>query len=232
MNPETIYSFITSILVIGLLYFILYNAVNNSNYMKKGLIFLGFGMIIVGVSIAGVMYDLNKGITITLKYLAFPITNLVFLVIFSIYFFTSAAKFNHKIRSFKKVSNDKVIDYLYLVFRYEDFYLLDGKDNLRGVVIKFDKNISFHDEMLNKFLSSTNTKIIDKKFVGKVMISKKRESIYYCYKLEALELSDLLRSLSQVNKFEIYQKPMHDFDKEVILKMLISKSTDPFIIKK
>ncbi|MFA5543682.1 MAG: hypothetical protein WDA47_07875 [Bacilli bacterium] len=232
MGPETIYSLIASVLVLGLLYFILYNAINNSNYMRKGIIFLAFGLIIFGITLSGVLYDLNKGAVLSLRYLAFPLINLVFLLIFSIYFFSSAKKYNHSLRKFKKTTTRNINNYLYVVIRYEDFYLLDGKDKLKGVVIKFDKDVSFHDEMINRFIAITKTSVADKKYVGKVVVDNKVESIYYCYKIEILNISDSLSVLSQVNKFDIYQKPMLDFDKEIILRMLIARSTDPFVIKK
>lgn len=232
MNPETIYSFIASVLIVGLLYFILYNAVNNSNYMKKGIIFLVFGLIIFGATLAGIISDADKGTALSLRYLAFPIVNLMYLVIFSIYNFSCAFKYRHKLVHFTKVKNTKLVNYLYLVFRYEDFYLLDGKENKKGFIIKFDKDTSYHDEMIEKFIKDTNISIYDKKYVGKVIKNDKLESTYYCYRIEVLELSNFLNSLEQVNKFEIYQQPMLDFDKEVILKMLISKSSDPFVINK
>lgn len=230
---DYITTFFASFLIVGLMYFILYNAISTVNYKRKALGFFIFGFIIFLGTLAGFIYDLKRDSYMDIKYFIFPSMNLLFMLAFEIIFLVSGNKYHHSFTNFKNANEGKVSQYLYVLIRWEDQYLLvkemvkEKKEVLRakykGIKVKFEKNIIFHDEMITKFIEDYNLKTSSVKLAGKVKVNGKKTQEIYCYNLVVFEKSFKNLILSPIDKYEILKCYMDEEDKKIILNMLVNK---------
>ncbi len=227
---------LSSFLVVGLIYFILNNAVSTSNYKVKGLAFIITGVIIFIATLIGFLYDLKMGKYMDFEYFIFPIMNILQMSIYTIYFFTSSKKYHHKIGNYKNRIDTKVHKYLYVLISFDNDLYLDRdiikskfkneipKTKYKGLKIKFDKGVYFHDEMITKFIEETGLKTYSVNLVGQADIQGKKYQEVFCYNVVVFEKTPFLDTLSKVSKYDIMNCDMEDNDKKIILNMLVSKN--------
>ena len=192
-----------SFVVAGLIYFIFHNALKTANFKRRALFFLIFGLVLVlGVGF-GIYNDYKAGLVkkLTINYFAFPLTILLFAFIFPLVNFLKAKRFNHHIRGFKSQVDNSRTEYLYILYKYKDHYLLELDNEYKGITIKFDKKVYFHDEMIKEFLSKEEMEVLKHRFCGTISTTqKKKKSIYYCYEIEIKSLNNELRKYEAISK--------------------------------
>ena len=215
-----------SLVVAGLIFFIFHNAIKTANYKRRALCFLIFGIVLMAGFAYGIYDDIKTGklTKFTIEYLALPITILAFTVIFVLVNFLSANRYNHHIRSYKSLVDKSKAEYLYLLFKYENNYLLDFDNEYKGIIIKFDNNVYFYDEMIEKVIKRYAIDMINKRFCGKITTNQnKKKSIYYCYEIEVKALNDELMKYKPISKYEIANASIPLFHKNVIFRMLLNE---------
>ena len=229
---EIFIGFISSFLIIGLIFFIIGNAITTSNYKRKALIYSIAGLILLIGSFIGYLYDVFElGMErFSLKYFIFPISIFVVTIAYTITNLIRAKKVNHHLRGYRHQQNNDLEQSLYIVFRIDDNYLLvEEEDKYRGYLFKFPRNIFFRDEALNLVLEKLGLTKISSKLVGKVNFNnKKKKIIYYCYNV-LVTTTDIHKGFKVIDKMGILQIEADQFDKELILKIIIN---DEFNIEK
>lgn len=215
-----------SFVVAGLLFFIFNNAIKTANFKKRALYFFIFGLLLVAAVFFGIFKDYKAGLLnkTTFGYFAFPITIFSFFILFTVINLIKAKKYNHRFMGFKSQTDKSKVEYLYVLYKYKDNYLLEFDSEYKGIIIKFEHKVYFHDEMIKKLLNKEDMDIIKHKFCGTITTKQKRRTAtYYCYEIELASLNDELRKYEIVNKFDIVKINMSTFHKNIILRMLINK---------
>lgn len=227
---EYIKSVGSSILVLGLIFFIFNRAIETSNYKRKAYYNLIFGIFILLILIAGFIYDLTKYSInqLPLTYFSFPSVLILLTTYQFISNFVKANKYHHNFSTFKN-NIPKEVNYLYILYKYEDFFLLSKiESNYTGNITKFDKKVFFHDEMIDILIKRFNLDVFSKELIGTLRQNDKRNTNYYCYLIELNKLNGV-ESLNQINKYDITKIDMLPFDKNLIFRILVK---DKFDIRK
>jgi hypothetical protein len=223
---DLIIKFISSSLIIGLIFFIIGNAITTSNYKRRALIYAIVGAVLLLGSFIGYLYDvyeLEMG-KFSLEYFLFPISIFVIAASYTISNLIRAKKVNHHLRGYRHQQNNDLEQSLYIVFRMDNNYLfLEEEDKYRGYLFKFPKNVFFHDEALNLVLEKLNFKKVSSKLVGKVNFTRKKKTfIYYCYNV-SVSFADVPNGFKAVDKLGVLQIEADQLDKELILKTIINE---------
>lgn len=214
-------------LVSGLIYFIINNALRTANYKRKAFIFLSTGVVLLmGMTIAHFVYRYRSGVTIfDLHYFAFPIAVIILTLITVTFNLIKAKKYNHHFR--KNINRNKNLEnFLYIIYKYEDNYYLDFKNDLySGDIVKFERNIFFHDQMINRRIEKLklNPKRLD--LIGKVKgRNKRKQYIFYCYLVELKNDTMILERFKKIDMFAIQMVKALDFHKNIILRIIIKEN--------
>ncbi|MDD3191431.1 MAG: hypothetical protein PHP41_01620 [Bacilli bacterium] len=221
-----------SLIVTGLLFFIANNAIQTTNYRRKSIYIVIFGLLSLLAAGAGIAVDLfyYQFVIYSILYFVFPLSILFFTIGFYVFYAAQAKKYKQRWNQYV-IKDIKEERYLYVLFRYEDFYLLKkDKDNfLGGDVIRFAQKERFHDEKIKQFLASKKVTVQDSKLKGDVRIlEKNRQTIFYCYEVSLTALDEYVSQYEQIDKFQIGQINTKEFHKNVILRMAIG---EPFSIR-
>ncbi|HHU55604.1 MAG TPA: hypothetical protein GXZ48_02785 [Acholeplasmataceae bacterium] len=217
-----------SLAVTVLIFFIINNAFSTHNYKRKALIFFLTGLILLlGMFIAHLFdrFVLDYKI-FPARYFAFPIAVLIvtiFLVSINLY---RGNKYHHKLKGYERQVNNEE-NYLYVLYQYKDYYYLyKNNDTLSGDVVKFSRNIYFHDQMINVRINQLklNPKAVN--YIGKFSASEKQKDfVFFCYLVE-LNNDDHLEKFIKVDMYEIQNLKTLDFHKNIILRILIKEEFD------
>ncbi|NLD27133.1 MAG: hypothetical protein GX661_07215 [Acholeplasmataceae bacterium] len=221
---NVIYEIFSAILILGLLFYILNEALKNLKYKIRGLINL----------IVSLVLSVAVGVTLWLDYRGGSLLQyyyyFVFIGVALIYGFAYAY---YQLKYVRRTSrlNKRIIskyyftDYLYVVYRFENnFYLQKNKDKYQGIVLKLGKS-DFHDSMLlnlNKRLQISKRFDINK--VGKYTERLKRK-VYYCYVIDLLEQEDI-SGLEMINAYNLINVNQNDFDKEILYRIILGEVFD------
>ena len=220
---DIIISIGSSILVVGLLFFIAGNAFKTSNFKRKALIYFLIGLVLIIGCIGAFFYDkevkeINK---FSFRYFIFPSTILIYTIIMTTIYLVKAAKYNHHLRGYRHLQSNDTEQYVYIVFKHQDKYLLNlNKDKYSGEIVKFPRNIYFHDEAIKDYLAKFNIASNSIKFIGDATVSNKKKHIYFCYLVEVKEPQ---AKFTKVDQFKIGEINADEFDKQVILRIIIGE---------
>lgn len=220
-----IYRILSPILGIGLIFFILNNALKNIRYKRRGITHLMLGFFLAGVFLFAFFRDYKGGPWINYyQYYLFILAPLVYGVSFA-YYYLIHMRGRSIIRKKKNLSKYYFKDYLYLIYRYEnDICLVKKKEKYRGLIFKLK-----HGELHDSFIYNQNRKLgincrIDAKRIGKVTYKEQRRT-YHCYQVSLLEEQTIER-LECVNAYQLVNMPMDEFDKEILYRMIIGEPFD------
>ena len=217
----------SAILIASLLFFIFSNAIGLSNYKRRAVGYLIFGMALLTILLFG-LFDEYKNISLKVvpkQSFIFPGVVFVMTLTLTVYSFVMARKYNHNFKTFRRQSPREEL-YLYLVYKYEDVFLLEkNNDKYLGDLIPFDKKILFHDEMISRFIDQQKLNINKAKFIGKLQINSKKKKIYYCYLIDVYNLLGLDEKY-QVNKYDLPQIEMDEFHKKIVLRIGLQENFD------
>ena len=218
---------LAAIAVFGLLFLILNGIAsdNTSNYKKRALINLIFGLInLVGFII---IYFVDK--QYEQKYSFFDYMSFVgAITLYTLILFITLYKkgYNNRQKMFGriKLTTDKK-EYLYLVCRCEnDIYL--EKEKHSGFVIKLDKK-DFHDEKIINFVRKYSLIINDDNFIkiGEYILKPKKgkDIFYHCYLVtlpKSLESSEYVA----YNKKDIVNLDFDSLDRQIIFRVLLQEN--------
>lgn len=211
----------------GLIFFIINNAFSTSNYKRKALVFFLTGFILlIGMMIGYIIDRYNHLKDYTFKDFAFAIDVFMvtsILVIVNVY---KGNKYHHHLGGYKKTSNPQN-NYLYIVYQYKDhYYLAIDKENYCGDMVRFARNVYFHDQMMNLYLEKSQLKAKLVKYVGRLFATEKhKDYIFYCYFVE-VESDEHLERFHRVDKLEVQNIKTLNFHKNIILRILIKEEFD------
>jgi|SRR5690554_483771 len=219
------------LVISGLIFFIVHNAFNTRNYKRKALIFLLTGLVLlIGMFIAHLVdrYYFNYSV-FGLSYYAFPLAVLLLTIITVTISLVMAKKYHHGFSRKPYLKRDKSSEnYLYTIYKYRDHYYLKLKKDLySGDVVKFKKDILFHDQMIDFRIQSLGLSVESADLIGKVNgKDKKKEYNFYCYLVELNGETESLKDFEKIDMFAIQRVKALDFDKNIILRIIIKEKFD------
>lgn len=213
---------ISKMLIMGLIYFIFNNALGRMKYKIKSIIILVFGIALAIGFYFAYRYDLIHEMYADKEdYFIYVIINIVYSLCFFIYYILIknpyAMKFSHKTTS--KVYYK---DYLYIVFKHEDNYLLTKKKEMYSGLNFPIKRTEFHDDVISKIINEAKISNYQIEKIGTYKMTLKKE-IHTIYLIDLFE-NIIYKDFIQINKKEIMNLPMDNFDKEIIFRIIIGES--------
>lgn len=163
-----------SVLVFGLIHFIVCNIFRNINFKRRALVSLITGMSLTIIVALGIVYDYFKngilvsfsdGFKIFFYYYSFLIVSFLYAIILPLVFFIIGIKKNQAFRDFKikveksktKVKPDYTIndkhDYVYAIIKMGTSFLLkkDG-ESYTSIIERLKGNYLFHDDMIRHII--------------------------------------------------------------------------------
>lgn len=216
-----------SFVVTGLMFFIFHNAIKTANYKRRAVYFMLFGLFLLMALTFGIYKDFRDGklIKVTFSYLVFPLTVVFMIIVFVVTNLLNAKRYHHTFHKFSSSVNSSKQEYLYIVFKYKDYYLLSYDDNnYQGIVYKFDNKVFFHDDMMEKVINRLEIDLINKRFCGTVSKNqKKKKTIYYCYEITVKSKNSELDKYQSVSKYDMTKIEAEPFHKNIILRILINE---------
>lgn len=223
MHLEIIRALVASLFICALLFFIFNNAVNTANFKRKGLYNIIFGIVFNVGFLIGYLYDRSHNIAISKVYI-FPLVFDVLLIILVIINLVKAKKYNHSFKAnINKSPNEQ--NFLYLVYQNgNDLFLERKQEGYGGKIIPFERKVLFYDEMLEKYFEKQKMTIKKAHMMGRYRIIKKKHNIYFCYLID-VDNKEVL-NFTKLSKYDIINVEMNDFDKKIILNMLLNKEFD------
>lgn len=211
--------------VTSLIFFIVNNAINTANFKRKAFVFFLTGLfLLLAMFIAHLIdryyFKIEK---FPFNYYAFPIAVLIVTAISVSIYFYKGHKYHHQLRMYK-VLKPNHNDFLYIVYQYQNNYYLDMKqNNYCGDIVKFARNVHFHNQMINIRTEQLFLDVNKINYIGKISArEKKKDFIFYCYLVELASDNNLDR-FKKVNQFEIQNIETLDFHKNIILRILIKE---------
>lgn len=218
---------IAKAIVMIVIYLIISNALDNLRFRTKALIIFFIGIVMGGIFYLAYYYDLQSD-TMENQYTYFTLigvnalTALYFLITtFTKYRRNEFDKYRTKTKRVEPTSKVHYREFLYLVFEYKNEYLLKKhKEHYSGLNIRLKKG-SFHDEEINSLLRKYDSMYAKVKLYGEYVDNKKKE-IYYAYLINLNKAFDM-KKFEWFNFSKIRFLEMHDFDKELIYRLLIKE---------
>lgn len=215
-------------LFLGLIYYLIYRIaiMVTRNIKLSGLIILLFGTILTTLFVVSLRVDYTGGNLMNdyYQYLSLSTVSLIYMLSLSLPFLSRASRTYIRLGISRKLnikSGDKH-SYLYVLYKHERyFYLIKEKESYKGYIGKFKKT-SFHDEAIknqNQELNITGAKI---KYCGKVTMEGKKKLKYFCY-IVLVKEELMLKNAEKIGDFQLMNYNMTNFDKEVILNMLLKE---------
>lgn len=234
MLPENtmIPPFVARILLVGLIFFIIVNAIQTPNYKRKGWWIIIIGFLFTLYFIGGFVYDYiqNPGVIFTFSYFSYPVTIAAYTLIIGGFYLISSKKLNMRYAKYEVPIKKESIKYLFIVYKYEDYYLLKKEGTLqKAEFFKFKKSRYYHDMEMSSFLGEKGIHASSTEMIGKVIkVGKKRDEEIFCYMVTINQFNEYLRSFDQVSKFKLTSIKSDDFTRQTILRMALKT---PFEIK-
>lgn len=232
-----------SFVLVGVVFLIINGIIRTNNIMKRAVInlIIGSSLFLIFLGSWVIDYFVLKNQSIRFKlYFSFPASIFVITTTVSIYLFSMAKRYN--IRLYKNMRKIKIKtepvnesfslekeedapvsklnnQFIYLVFQYQDYVLLENSDGAYRGYIKEVKE-KFPKDATHKFINTNRLQILDAKYVGQVVEQSK---IFYCYLINLAEDNEELPSLIKTNKYVLPSVLSDGIDKEIILRVLIGE---------
>jgi hypothetical protein len=224
MIMNLIYEIVSAILILGLIFYILNEALKSLKFKTRGMINLFVGL---GLSAA-------FGITLWLDYRGDTLLNYYYYFIFiGVALIYGLAYAYYLIKFVRRTSrlNKRIIskyyfsDHLYVVYRFENnYYLQKKKDKYQGLILKLGKS-DFHDSLLQSLNKRLQVAVrCDIYKAGKYTLLTRRQA-YYCYVINLLEQQDL-PGLEMINAYQLINVNQDDFDKEILYRIILGEIFD------
>ncbi|HHU20868.1 MAG TPA: hypothetical protein GXZ51_00275 [Acholeplasma sp.] len=209
-----------SFLAVGFFFMLLNGLVRNSNYKRKAFYNFLLGVGFVSLFVISYLYDRQNTdmVNFTKHYVLIGVSGF-YLVTLTIYNYIQGARKNERL--FKGGRSSKPKDFIYILLKYQDGYLLEKtNDKYLAVIQKMKTN--FHDEEVSKFASNYGN-CFNVSYKGIVL---KKDYNYYCYLIETVNLNP---KLEYVDQFQLTKVMMSAEDKEIILSIILRND---FVIDK
>lgn len=221
---------IAQILIVGLVFIIAINAIKTTNYSRKGVWILIFGLCFDLIFLGGFIYDFinNPTAIFTVTYFSYPIIIGVYTILISGFYLINAKKLNMRYRTYEVPIKKDSAKSLFIIYQYEDVYLLkkDGS-KLQGDIQKFRKSKYYHDEEIDSFVKEKQLLILTSKMMGKVTkVHKRKDEELFCYLIQLSHMNEYTRTLEQVNKYRLLEINTDDETRQILLRMAIKESFD------
>ncbi len=222
---------VAKILVIGLCFFIITNAVAIKNYIRKAFWIFVIGFLFVLYFMLGFIFDLikNPSYPFVLEYFSLPIIVLIYTLILSSIFWFIGKKANMHFTKYK-ISHRKVEKHLLILYKYENNYLFKTEKNnvfLDSTMFRLGK--FFHDEEIEEYLTKKKITYHTKMMVGRANEeSKKILKEYYCYLVDVSNTNNYLQTFKLINEENLLDLNTPKKMQELIIRIVIKK---PFEIK-
>ena len=234
---------------LGFIHFVVLRLCSNINNVKRALVSLIVGAIETIVIVIGILAD-NYRLPFfdNLYYYAFLIVSVLLMIVVPIINFAIGKSRHQQFRNYhikivkekqkeKPTIRDKE-EYVYYIFKYNDYVLLKkkvngGKNYYYGESIKLDK-IIFHDEMVNEIINKykleeyNEENVISANQIGEALKVGKKDKHYYCYMIEINDLVSALGEFELVSVYELFRYDLEDFDKQIIFNLILR---EPFKIE-
>lgn len=206
-----------SIAALGLIFFIINRAFKNKGYRTKFLVNLFLGLSFLILFIISLIVDYKGGniLKFYYKHLILIIVSLGYCLFFTISIYKTIQVSN--IRIIKKLRINKEKNYLYILFKYQEGYLLKAKkEYYQGYSHKMKS--SFHDEAIEEAVKKLAPNYSSKAYKGKINSDDK---VYFCY---LVETNESLLGFDQISMYDLINLKTSDFDKEVILSIILKEN--------
>lgn len=206
-----------SIAALGLIFFIINRAFMNKGYRTKFLVNLSLGLGLLILFIISLIVDYKGGniFKFYYKHLILIIVSLGYCLVFTLSIYKTIQVSN--IRIIKKLRINKEKNYLYILFKYREGYLLKAKkEYYQGYSLKMKS--SFHDEAIEEAVKKIMPNYTSKVFKGKINSDDK---LYFCY---LVETNESLLGFEQISMYDLINLKTSDFDKEVILSIILKEN--------
>lgn len=217
-------------LIIGLVFFITYGVMkNHTNYVTRGFVYILVGGILLILFVTATIIDYTQKIEANLGLFSY----LLFIIVTFIYTLTLGltniiiGKRSYQRLSFKKVKpsiNRNIAQHIYVVYKCGSKVILKkGKETASGFSAELDKSHLFKDERLIELNKKYHLNMLEDEFneAGIVTVNGKKINLYYCYLIEISNITDALASEIVVDQYDLVTLPMTDFDKEIVLRILM-----------
>lgn len=206
-----------SIAALGIIFFIINRAFASKGYKTRFFVNLFLGLLLVGLFIISFIVD-YKGENIFryyYRYIILIVVSLTYFLIFILRIYKTIKYSNIRLIKRNIISNGK--NYLYVLFKYEEGYLLKSKKSLyQGYIYKM--KTSFHDEAMEEVANKFNLGFVKKEFKGKI---KNYGKTYYCYLVQA---DNLISGFEEISMYDLVSIKADDFDKQVILSIILKEN--------
>lgn len=205
-----------SLAALGLVFYILNKAFAQKGYKNRFFMNLFFGIFLTTIFIISFIVD-YKGENI-FKYYYRHLILVIVSFAYSLLIITNILKKIKytNIRIIKPKNRISGNDYLYVLFKYKDGYLLKKRKELyQGYIYKMKTN--FHDEAMEEVLKKFSLNIDNKQYKGKISNGDK---IYYCY---LVEVDQNITGLEEVNMYDLVNLKADDFNKQAILSIILKE---------
>lgn len=188
------------------------------NMISGGILFLIFaGAVLLDYLISGNLY---------LMYAMFALSSIIVSGA-SILFLSVLAKKNNVAIQFKRRSFAKQ-EFLYIVFEYKGNIILQRtQKGVSGLLMPL-KNVVFHDVALEQLFHVLKIDLYKEhvKYVGKATLGGKVEQVFHCYYITIDEISEKFANYVEVEKRDVVELSMIEFDKQLILRTIIKEDFD------
>lgn len=217
-------------LAIGLIFFICYGIVkNNYNYVTRGFVFFLLGIVLTLILVIITIIDTQSnqmGNTGVFSYIALIAITVIFTLCFGLPPIIHGKRCCQKlsIKKQKPSINRDIIQHVYIVFKCRNNIILKkNKEEITGFDYKMDKRHLFKDEIIKDVLNNYNLSMIydEPNEVGISTVNGKRPNVYNCYLIEVDDISEELSKEYVVDQFDIINLEIDDFNKKLILKILM-----------
>ncbi|MFA7126906.1 MAG: hypothetical protein WC182_05025 [Bacilli bacterium] len=223
---------IARILIVGLVFFIIINAIHTSNYKRKGWWVLLAGTVFCLYFMGGFVYDFigNPGALFRLAYFSYPIIVAGYTLLISGFYFINSKKYNKRFAKYEVPKKKESIKYLFILYKYEDYYLLKKQGGLqKAELFKFSKSKYYHDVEIISFLEKKEIQSTSVDLIGRVTkVGKRRDEEIFCYMVTIQRFNEYLRTFDQVSKYKLTALQTDDFTRQLVLRMALKT---PFEIK-
>lgn len=218
--------FLNSLLPMLIVFIILNGAFRNmamkkrifGNMISGGVLFLIFaGAVLIDFLISADLY---------LFYAMFALSSIIMSGAFILFLFFIAKKNNVAVQL--KSRRFARQDFLYIVFEYKGNIILQRtQKGVSGLLLPL-KNVVFHDVALEQLFHLLKIDLYKEhvKYVGKASLGGKVEQVFHCYYIGIDEISEKFANYVEVEKRDVIQLSMIEFDKQLILRTIMKEDFD------
>lgn len=119
-------------------------------------------------------------------------------------------------------------EFLYIVFEYQgDIILQRTQKGVSGLLVQL-KHELFHDVALEQLFHMLAVDLYKEhvKYVGKASLGGKIEQVFHCYYIQVDQISQKFINHVSVDKREVINLSMIEFDKQLILRTIMKEDFD------